>query len=593
MFRSIATGLRLMISGHDANRIAYTMLPAQSAATHAYHPVDVPDELAEQLTRRFAHLTSGGSSDAELQQVGRLFFQQVMPAEVNESLARNESGYVLLSLQNTDVPWELLHDGNDFLGNTYAIGRSLPAQAAASAPERPQPGRALLIVNPTGDLPSAEQEGLALSQFFARLNIPCDYVSRSQASMDEVLLRLSSRAYDFIHYCGHIERGARTSLLLHGGQRLDAEAIARARPGAGLVFLNSCSAGASAFGGTLKIQDLVDAFAVCGAQAIIGPLFPIPDDAAGAFAQHFYEGLLADGLPVGKALSAARRGAGHPSRLCFVLYGDPALCYLPEPLLPLFQESAYRALHPSLIALLAEGCRLAKGSDFVSTAHVFLAAMRDDALAPRLCRALSLDRAAALAAVEPFASGMNEAGGGKVFLLSPNTLRTLSAMQDTPKGNGGLYDAEDFFTLVLAQSDASLTRVLRSAAIREPEGEYAGFAPCVRRALALAAAVGQEVNSLTFLVCLSQQTESALHRTAEKLGFLVPGDVPSKSLAALDPPPWDTLSDGLRAALSKAQVEGAMEEKDVLTRLLAPGSSAARAFEELFGVPPQTILKEM
>jgi hypothetical protein len=62
-----------------------------------------------------------------------------------------------------DITFELMHDGQEFLCLAHPIGRHLEAMKAGNivSPLPAEPLRALVVGDPTGDLPSAKNEAEA------------------------------------------------------------------------------------------------------------------------------------------------------------------------------------------------------------------------------------------------------------------------------------------------------------------------------------------------------------------------------------------------------------------------------------------------
>lgn len=91
--------------------------------------------------------------------LGKTFYEQAVPDGVQQALQESASPYILLETEDSGIPWELFHDGTDFWGCRYFISRSLisPGAVPTALATAPEPGqsRALVVVNPTADLPAA------------------------------------------------------------------------------------------------------------------------------------------------------------------------------------------------------------------------------------------------------------------------------------------------------------------------------------------------------------------------------------------------------------------------------------------------------
>ncbi|MBK8051067.1 MAG: CHAT domain-containing protein [Anaerolineales bacterium] len=153
----------------------------------------------------------------------RVLYAQVLPTEIRRGLEALAPGAALnIATNDPALPWDLLHDGEDHLALRYTVARSLLTNRP---PQSPSPvvapsWSALLIGNPTGDLPSAAEEieqvarlieatpGAAMARILMRM----------RATKDAVCQHLAGGAYRLIHYAGHahIDQGApeRSGLLL-------------------------------------------------------------------------------------------------------------------------------------------------------------------------------------------------------------------------------------------------------------------------------------------------------------------------------------------------------------------------------------------
>jgi CHAT domain-containing protein len=261
--------------------------------------------------------------------LGKALYRQILPVPTQERLRAVLSGDflpLLISTEVPEIPWELLHDGQDFLGLKYAIGRQLLKSTGipVATPWQGDRMQCLLIADPSNDLPEARKEAITLKQWLTQRGIECDLLLGDEASSTEIIIRLSSDDYNFIHYSGHIGTDHTThapSLMLSDLQ-LSSTEIERAISHNGpVVILNGCD--------SASVEGLANAFLKSGAQLVVGTLFDVPDLGARHWAEVFYQGLIS-GQPAGEALRLARRAMldipeCSTAWLSFVMYGDPCL----------------------------------------------------------------------------------------------------------------------------------------------------------------------------------------------------------------------------------------------------------------------------
>jgi hypothetical protein len=231
---------------------------------------------------------------------------------------------LLVATNVPEIPWELLHDGTDFLGLQYEMGRSLRARGPEWRPRGQNDAwQCLIIANPTGDLPTASSEATAVKENLEAKGIACDYLAEQDATFENVLECLSASHYDIIHYSGHIGRDEESQeygLLLHGSQYFSSSAIKSHVRTPAIAFLNGCNSGE-------VVQGLTEAFLSTGAQMVIGSLYATPSRGAAAFAKKFYTEFL-NGTSAGESMRQARlhvKGLENcgAAWACFVMYGDP------------------------------------------------------------------------------------------------------------------------------------------------------------------------------------------------------------------------------------------------------------------------------
>lgn len=287
------------------------------------------DELTETIMRHSRRPMTPQAQERIVHLGKALYRQLILPGPTGDRLQavlEGDSLPLLISTEVPEIPWELLHDGQDFLGLRYAIGRQLLKSAAVpiAMPWQGDRTRCLLIADPCGDLPEARKEAKTLQEWLIGQGIECDLLLGDEANGKEIIVQLSSGSYNFIHYSGHVDvdPATKTHSLVLCDQLLYATEIERAITHNGpVVVLNGCD--------TASVQGLADAFLKSGAQLVVGTLFDVPDWGARRWAEVFYEALIAH-HQAGEALRLARHATLHESEcptagLAFVMYGNPCL----------------------------------------------------------------------------------------------------------------------------------------------------------------------------------------------------------------------------------------------------------------------------
>ena len=191
-----------------------------------------------------------------------------------------------------------------------AVAPSLKTLAAARRhADVAGPATLAAIVNPTGDLPSAEKEGEIVASYFApdaRLLMFGD-----DATPDAVLFALKTQTH--WHFASHGTFSwsdvRQSALVLHGPTRLNigrlqaTDGLARPR----LVVLSACETGlVEITANPDEFIGLPATFMALGAAGVVGSLWPVNDTATALLMARFYELHIGERLAPASALNRAQ-----------------------------------------------------------------------------------------------------------------------------------------------------------------------------------------------------------------------------------------------------------------------------------------------
>lgn len=289
------------------------------------------------LNHLHENLLDGLGDRTRLIELGERFFSECWPEEAKNEIRRWEGGRLLLDLDEAllGIPWELAHDGRDFIACRFEVGRRAREWTRGIAGRRLQAEPyiyASVLANPTGDLPSSATEGEFVETILSL---------QDHTEVDLIRGRVSRRSFldsldraHLVHYSGHVELVASrntptrvAAFRLHDGF-LTSEEIRESLLNAGgaplLFFNNACSSNESP-----ASADAAESFLNSGCLHYIGALSKVQDESARKFARVFYQRMLS-GESVGAALMKARnevRADSSPADLTwsqYILYGDPA-----------------------------------------------------------------------------------------------------------------------------------------------------------------------------------------------------------------------------------------------------------------------------
>ena len=251
----------------------------------------------------------------EAQARGQVLYRTLIPPRLREKLREISGGPLLISTSLYGMPWELLHDEQEFWGLRYALGKRLvldrPMAGGGPAPRmRPRPRVLVIGSDPRGDLPFVRHE---VDEICDTLEGAADIVCVvDRLATFETVSGYLGEGFDLIHYSGHIVSTPETgpSLLLAQERPLTASVIEANVAGRPLVFLNACASvresQAPAVGEwEATVSSVANAFLFGGAVAVVGTVADVSDQHAARLAERFYRGVL-DAKPVGEALRTAR-----------------------------------------------------------------------------------------------------------------------------------------------------------------------------------------------------------------------------------------------------------------------------------------------
>jgi hypothetical protein len=302
-------------------------------------------------------------SEEDLRQIGSLIFTQYLPYQFQDKLKKITDPLTIL-VNEPEIPWELVHDGMDFVFLRVPVGRRVLTleETKKNYSKRNRRLKFLIVgvskhreeisnklnlsvsaFNPSLDEVTDEVETIA-SQLEANPSIDFhrqnDLLIDDAATGGEFLKRLATINYDVIHFAGHAyedESDVRHNGLVLFDEIISGSNLADTLLGRPLVFLNACKTAVSeshenagSFMGRTTVG-LGHSFTLGGALACVGNLWSLSDILSTEFAKVFYANLLNPQNTVGECVRQARlelRERGYSQALAwgsYVLYGDPTV----------------------------------------------------------------------------------------------------------------------------------------------------------------------------------------------------------------------------------------------------------------------------
>jgi serine/threonine protein kinase len=290
--------------------------------------------------RSWNHHGSIDPSQGNLETLGKELFRQAFPQAIIEALARAKAQFLILDLAPPllGIPWELSHDGHDFLSFRYCTGR-IVSDWTSEVSNRGHPdrfGRSVCILsNPTGDLPVCTHEGDYLSSALTEGHH--SQVTWLNNTTNRNTLEPWLANCDVFHYCGHFvpasngnhPSGWQLADGLYSSNEVD-DLAKKSDKFPLLVFNNACQSDDSR---SLEEGDtqspFIQSFLANGCLHYIATHSKVLDQPSFELAKSFYSQVL-PGTAVGTALQSAQRlvrstmGSSHLTWSQYVLYGDPS-----------------------------------------------------------------------------------------------------------------------------------------------------------------------------------------------------------------------------------------------------------------------------
>jgi pimeloyl-ACP methyl ester carboxylesterase len=338
-------------SKRDADPVEYgcSVLTAGAKATIFKGRQQVPKRELEAHLEKLG--TDRGLTQGAIGSFGGKLAEMVLPTNVRAILERHieEPLVVVHDAASSRIPWETLRIAGKFpvLGAGLSHRYETEDLSIAKWLEVRQLGKTLnvlLIVNPTEDLDGAEAEGDRINRLFGKLSPAVTLLERRgpQARKREIEKCLASGTFDVIHYAGHAAfdpvNPSRSGIICAGGEILSGGELATLGSLPSLVFFNACESGRLRRGSKRTTIDdrkhpiervrrgvsFAEAFMRGGVANYLGTYWPVGDASALAFAENFYQEILA-GQPLGNAVLTGRKAVEKLRSVDwadYILFGD-------------------------------------------------------------------------------------------------------------------------------------------------------------------------------------------------------------------------------------------------------------------------------
>jgi hypothetical protein len=245
---------------------------------------------------------------------GNAFYSRVCSGQlmnvVPVIVSQGQSAILRLTVDGRaeELPWEALHDGQEFLALKVRFSRCVTSIHDSDIPASVWESAGILLVgsDSRGDLPGAEIEVENIGKILQNAGLSnMEVLMGSNANRANLVQALQSRSFNILHFSGHsmfdaehpwqsfLELGDESRFYLH-----ELGALCQgSRKGAvmNLVFLNSCqSARVGQDRVTGRQLSMCKTWRETGVSNVIGMLWNVEDDAAVQVGSTFYQSLIAN-----------------------------------------------------------------------------------------------------------------------------------------------------------------------------------------------------------------------------------------------------------------------------------------------------------
>jgi len=281
----------------------------------------------------------------DLRRVGCALFDHLFTNKVKRAIKNSSANFLVIAINEylVHIPWELLHDGKEFLCIRFAMGRIVKTKQESlggNYREINRPAKMLVIGDPAGDLECAYKEGVGIRKALDQWKNKVKIISKT-GETEVSFVKRNIRDYDIIHFAGHAKYDLNSPHM--GGWILkdniftakDIVSLGTTAPMPALVFSNACQSGKTQEwevkeGFEEEIYGLANAFLLSGVRNYIGTFWNVADDTCLEFAREFYRHIVEE-KPIGEALRLSRLHLVHIKKksslawTSYMLYGDPTI----------------------------------------------------------------------------------------------------------------------------------------------------------------------------------------------------------------------------------------------------------------------------
>ena len=326
--------LLLNVSYEDES-LKVTVLPPSGTAIAGFEQTTITSMKVKQLARGIGPRNRSTPTQETLEKNGQELAQILFGGKADDLLAKIPEAKIVIihDVESSHIPFEMMR--TEIAGTpaiTSGISRRLairgvPVEELLARPPKAGLLNVLLVIDPSDNLPGAQQEGLAIETVLNsnnKIHLTVLHKDRELPTRQTFLNAISSA--DILHYCGHAFFDGpgenESGLILRDGNCTLADLRGRDVPR--VAFVNACEAGRVRGNHINEAASFAEFFLRSGIEAYLGTYWEVGDNAAQTFAKEVYSQLIS-GNRLDEAVTQGRKILKQQNEADwanYLLYGD-------------------------------------------------------------------------------------------------------------------------------------------------------------------------------------------------------------------------------------------------------------------------------
>ena len=280
-------------------------------------------------------------AETELRELSADLYNILFPKDVETAIENLKAKHLIIVPHKElhRVPWEILHNGEDYLGLKYAISKNFSLDLTSIALNKRMNVKtdgfaALLMGNPTQDLAGAETEVNKIENILNSIGEAKTITLQRDKATKQNFIDNIKNPLNIFHFSGHGQFQTPpgfSSLVFNNKNELTANELSglsfnlKSSP---IVSLSACESGITAPISGDELMGLIRGFIIAGSSSIVSTSWRVYDNSACRLMVEFYENLINKNC-VGLSLKKARETVFNDYNGeilhwgAYTLYGDP------------------------------------------------------------------------------------------------------------------------------------------------------------------------------------------------------------------------------------------------------------------------------